>query len=311
MARFKTVRASEPNAGVRAQAKKRLKTITRAFSRMVREDMLFFLLKDELPAMDASLSNPLRQDEETRRRMAAVAAVIRAHERQLRSVDIRRLDAYVQERLPAWLYAVDAEARAFAKWFARSLLSTTTASQRAALKAAGFTPNFMRRRWTVPVGRQYVSPQAAAALPEIVETATNLITRISERAVTQLQDTIVAGVESGQDIGAIQRVLATVGERTENRAELTAIDQVNKVSNAIAIANSQALGMTEGVWVHVPGKYTSRETHRDMNGKRFDLSVGLWDEGVQKNVLPGECPFCRCYYRSVIPKEIMDAMNDE
>ena len=62
-------------------------------------------------------------------------------------------------------------------------------------------------------------------------------------------------------------------------------------------ANAQSLGAKTGIWVHVPGMYSSRKTHKAMDGKRFNLDEGLYDEAVGKKVLPGVLPFCRCVFR--------------
>ena len=308
MAKLKTIRASEPNSGIRAQAKRKLKAMALSFVKRVRSEMIASL-ETGGAAMDASLSNP--QDPAVATRMKGYADILKTKERILRKTDINRLDDFVQSKLVDWLTEADGEARAFSKWFARALVSSTTASQRAALKAAGISPHFMRRRWAVPVGRQFVSPEAAEQIPKIVEESTNLITRMFARDVERLQDTIVQGIEKGQDVDSIKRLLVNCSGFTERRAELVAIDQTNKVHNAISTANSQAIGITEGTWVHVPGQFTSRESHIKMNGKRFKLSEGLFDPAVGKNVTPGSLPYCRCVYRSILPPDILDAMKDD
>ena len=84
---------------------------------------------------------------------------------------------------------------------------------------------------------------------------------------------------------------------TEARAKRVALDQSIKVSQGIQRGNAEALGIKHAVWVHVPGRYSSRETHLAMDGKRFDLSEGLYDPAVGQNVTPGLLPFCRCIFR--------------
>ena len=43
--------------------------------------------------------------------------------------------------------------------------------------------------------------------------------------------------------------------------------------------------------------YSSRQTHKAMDGKRFNLDEGLYDPAVGRKVMTGELPFCRCVFR--------------
>lgn len=89
---------------------------------------------------------------------------------------------------------------------------------------------------------------------------------------------------------------------TKRRAKLIARDQSNKATQAIRSIEAKELGITEGVWVHVPGAKSSRKTHMQMNGKRFRLDEGLYDSAVGRKVLPGELVACNCTFRAVIPE---------
>ena len=73
------------------------------------------------------------------------------------------------------------------------------------------------------------------------------------------------------------------------------------VNNAIQRINMLSLGFTEAKWIHVPGEFTSRETHIKFDRRKFDLQVGLFDTDVSKNVFPGELWWCRCCMKGIIP----------
>lgn len=85
---------------------------------------------------------------------------------------------------------------------------------------------------------------------------------------------------------------------------VTSVDAltVAQVKEAIQWVQDKELGITEGIWVHVPGKKTSRHTHQLMNGKKFVITEGLYDSDVKRKVLCGELPGCQCTYRAVIPE---------
>ena len=105
----------------------------------------------------------------------------------------------------------------------------------------------------------------------------------------------------GHTVSKVKQTLRSFGGFDESTATSLAIDQTCRITQSILRANDAELGVTKGVWIHVPGQYTSRETHRALHGKTFDLDVGLYDKDVGANVVPGELRFCRCIYRPVLP----------
>lgn len=143
-------------------------------------------------------------------------------------------------------------------------------------------------------------------MPGIVDSMTELITRMAADDLERVRSVITQGVTGGLSMSEIEKTLRASKGFTAARAKRVALDQSIKVNQAIQRANAEELGITEGIWVHVPGRYSSRPTHVAMDGKRFKLDEGLYDSNVGKNVLPGSEPFCRCIYRSVLPPELLE-----
>jgi len=52
--------------------------------------------------------------------------------------------------------------------------------------------------------------------------------------------------------------------------------------------------------VHSGAGKHPRPTHVAMNGKKYDVNIGMWDEAVKRWVYPGEGINCRCISRPVI-----------
>lgn len=150
-----------------------------------------------------------------------------------------------------------------------------------------------------------ISPNPGRAMRNVMQSciAQNvaLIKSIPETYATRITEIVQNGVAFGRNIKQVNDEILAVGKSTVGRANLIARDQVNKATQAMTMAGDRDLGVSEGVWVHVPGRDSSRPTHIAMNGKRFDLSKGLYDSAVKKNVVPGELPLCACVYRPVIP----------
>ena len=156
------------------------------------------------------------------------------------------------------------------------------------------------------IGGGYMSERARAALPSIIEDNTTLITRMCARDLARLQTVAQESMESGMSARELETLLNTFPGFDAGRAKRVALDQVNKINAGVQAENSLALGMNKGVWIHVPGQYESRITHeRDLNGKEFDITRGIYDPEVREYIMPAQLPYCRCIFRSVIPEELL------
>ena len=195
------------------------------------------------------------------------------------------VDQFIAQHLGSWIAKATPQARKIAEWVARSTAADVTASQRQAYVAAGLPLDFMAEKWTIPVVRQHISQKAADELPSIIEWSTNM----AVNDVQRLQDVIVSTLADGKNITSMRKLLGVTSGFDADRAKRVAIDQTNKIANGILRANDSSLGITEGIWVHVPGQFSSRETHK-----------GMFDPAVNRFVQCGQEPFCRCMYRPAL-----------
>jgi SPP1 gp7 family putative phage head morphogenesis protein len=86
---------------------------------------------------------------------------------------------------------------------------------------------------------------------------------------------------------------------TQLRAALIARDQTAKATSTLQAARQKQIGITEGIWKHSHAGKVPRPSHLEANGKRFDLSKGMYLDG--KWVMPGEEINCHCTWNAVIP----------
>jgi len=181
-----------------------------------------------------------------------------------------------------------------ADWLGRRVITriddTTTTAMKEAFKAAGFSVKFDRTRNLNSVVEAYVSWNVG------------LIKSIGREYLEDVRGIVMEGVGMGRDLAYISEQLGNRYNITKRRAKLIARDQTDKATQAIQRVRDEKIGITEGIWMHLPGQKTSRETHKAMNGKRFKLNEGLYDSAVKRNVMPGELPLCRCCYRAVLPE---------
>lgn len=178
----------------------------------------------------------------------------------------------------------------YAQDFVHATERKTGNSMKQALRDAGFTVRMDRKR---------AENDVVAAL---VRENVSLIKSIPERYFSQVTGLVMRSASRGRDVKFLEDELAKRYAITRRRAKLIARDQSNKATQAILSVEAKELGITEGIWVHVPGTKSSRKTHMQMNGKRFRLDEGLYDSAVGRNVFPGELVACNCTFRTVIPE---------
>ena len=196
---------------------------------------------------------------------------------------LRRLQRY-------WLRRWRDRADILARWFLRRMRTTSAAQFKAAMKAAGFTVKMASSRVMNDVVKALIAENVS------------LIRSIPSQYFQQVESLVQRSIIQGRDVAYLRDELHHRYAVTQNRAKLIARDQNNKAFQAIKRVENKQLGITEGIWVHVPGTKSSRKTHMKMNGKRFKLDEGLYDADVGRKVLAGELPCCNCTYRAVIPE---------
>jgi SPP1 gp7 family putative phage head morphogenesis protein len=108
-------------------------------------------------------------------------------------------------------------------------------------------------------------------------------------------------VQTGRDLGTLSKELQEHYGVTRRRAAYIARDQNNKATAAMTRARQTELGLDEAMWRHSGGGKHPRPTHLAMNGQRYKISEGMWDSAVNRFILPGEEPNCRCVSRAIIP----------
>ena len=195
---------------------------------------------------------------------------------------LRRLQRYWEKE---WAEKADAIARRFVN----STQKQTGSSYLQAFKAAGFTVKAQPSR--------VMNDTVKALVAENV----SLIKSIPSAYFDSLTGSVQRSISMGRNVKELEKDIFALRYSSEKRAHMIARDQTNKATEAVKRAENKRLGITEGIWVHVPGRKSARRTHMDMNGKRFRLDEGLYDSNEGRRVLPGECVNCCCTYRPVIP----------
>ncbi len=267
----KLLRVVHPNAGVRAAYRRQLLRLIDEMQRSTVWWLRAAYRKEEariVPDAAPSPAQGIAQDASPARMMQTV---------------LGRLFRY-------WMRRWSENARKIAEGFVRSAAKHTTSSYAQAFRDAGFTVKMDPSRAQNDVAQALIAENVS------------LIKSIPEKYFSEVTGLVQRSISMGRDLGFLTGELEKRYKVTRRRADLIARDQANKATESIKRVEDERLGVKVGIWVHVPGKYTSRATHKAMNGKPFLLSEGLYDSAVGRKVLPGELVACQCEYRSFIPE---------
>jgi SPP1 gp7 family putative phage head morphogenesis protein len=176
-----------------------------------------------------------------------------------------------------------------AESFVKNQFRGTDAAMRMALRDAGWSVEFT------------MTPAMRDAFEASLAENVGLIKSIPSQYLQEIEGIVMRNYAAGRDLKSMAAEIRTRYHVAANRAVLISRDQSNKANAVVQRARQQELGITEAIWMHSHGGKTPRPTHVAMNGKRYQVSKGMYDTAVNKWVFPGEEINCRCTGRSVLP----------
>lgn len=154
-----------------------------------------------------------------------------------------------------------------------------------------------------PRGR-WLSQNSEKRLREISIQACIHAAKMTYRVIAPLVPLVVNWIYEGRNKDYILNQIENMAD-LRGKADAIVLQITLMTNQAIQRQNMLDLGFKSARWIHVPGEFTSRKTHKEFNGQMFDLTEGLFDTDVQRNVFPCELWYCRCVMKGIIPKELL------
>jgi SPP1 gp7 family putative phage head morphogenesis protein len=187
-----------------------------------------------------------------------------------------------------WQKNFDEAAPELAQYFSRAVAERSSATLKAILKTAGFTVKFK------------MTPAMRDIMAATVGQQVSLIKSIPSQYFTNIEGIVMRSVQTGRDLAQLTNDLQEQFGVTRRRAAFIARDQNNKATASMTRARQDELGVTQAIWVHSGAGKHPRPTHVAMNGRKYDVSKGMWDPAVKRRIFPGEEINCRCISRPLI-----------
>jgi len=188
-----------------------------------------------------------------------------------------------------WLAKFNQAARELAEFFAQDVADRSDAQMKAILKKGGISV-----KWRMTAAQRDI-------MQATVEANVSLIKSIPHEYLKNVEGAVMRSVQTGRDLGQLSKELQKKFGVSKSRAALISRDQNNKATSAFQRSRQQELGITEAVWMHSHAGEVPRRTHLAMNGKKYNVSEGMWDDDEQAYVWPGQLINCRCTSKSVVP----------
>ena len=262
--RQRRIRAVKPNPGIRASYRKAMASMIR----QMHEDYL-----REIDALYSALEPRITGDATWRSPM-------------------ERLDDLLTKLSDRWTKRFAVLASSLVPRTVKSIFSRVKDTRRQTLKDMGFNIKISKSR--------VMDDRVQALILASASDVQSIPATYAGRVAKAVSNSVVAGLDREALTQELHKGLGIELRKARHISR----DQTNKATQAMAESTDESLGVTEGIWVHVPGRKMSRATHVAMNGKKFKLNEGLYDPDrkVRRNVKPGSLPLCACIYRPVWPE---------
>ena len=164
------------------------------------------------------------------------------------------------------------EMDAIASKFIGKIDKQTKAGLMANLKKAGIVIDF------------HISALHQPLLEEMVASNVNLIKSIAPKYFDKLTNVVIDSALKGRDMASIFQHIKDLNKVTERRAELIAIDQTNKATQALNVMQTKDIGIKKGIWIHIPGeKKLTDNTEAFVQGKKANNVLLFGDSGTGKS----------------------------
>ena len=142
----------------------------------------------------------------------------------------------------------------------------------------------------------------SALFEAFVNANVSLIKDIGTKLASDVESTVLRGVQNGTLHTDIAKELQDKFDFSENRAKLIARDQVGKFYGQVNASRQQSLGVNQFTWRTVKDERV-RDEHAELEGETFSY------DDPPNGELPGEAINCRCYAEPVLDQIL--ALTDE
>jgi SPP1 gp7 family putative phage head morphogenesis protein len=138
--------------------------------------------------------------------------------------------------------------------------------------------------------------------PFVIATA-DYIETLKGDTLKNITSSTLKMMSEGVSLEQAMRRLSGIAGASEARGKTIARTQISQYTGLMSKMRSEKLGITQGIWV-TSNDERVRESHKDRQGKVFDLSKGCYSDIDKQWLIPGVDYVCRCVFKMVIPDNL-------
>ena len=131
-------------------------------------------------------------------------------------------------------------------------------------------------------------------------------TRLRDSTLQDFTSNTLRAMALGESIDSIESTFDKLVENKVSNGKFLANNQVSNFNSLLTKIRAQKAGISEAFWVTSHDEKV-RRCHAVRDGKRFDLSEGLYSSCDGKSLLPGVDYNCRCTYHLIIPTMVAES----
>lgn len=154
-----------------------------------------------------------------------------------------------------------------------------------------------------------ISTKELTATEGLTSSINALVIETSEWVKKTLDDTLaeytansLRAMSQGLSLTEVLAEFDGLAEKRKNHAKFTARNQISNFNSVTTKIRAQNIGIAEAIWRTADGERV-RRCHQVREGKKFDLSKGLYSSCDGLHLLPGVDYQCRCDYELIIPAD--------
>lgn len=132
----------------------------------------------------------------------------------------------------------------------------------------------------------------------ILETS-QWVKKLRDETLEQYTATTLAGMTRGEGIDEIIKNFGVLVAKNRTQAQFTAFNQSQNFNALLGKLRAQNAGIEKAVW-RTSKDERVRPSHKQRDGKEFELKEGLYSSIDRKELLPGIDYRCRCFAEYIL-----------